>query len=190
MIKFTNFNSDSKFINLINMFFTYTKKDIVIFSLLILFTALSTILISFSFDLLVNGFYPVEKDFLSTFYNDSLVNNKAVTIIFSKHGPYYEDKIFIFNPFIDLFHKTHSTYRYFPSYFQITRGYKDYKMINKTLASSHLNETIIDLQNSNMTREIIDYNQYLTLENENSRLNNLLLDICRIIIEYEQNNSL
>lgn len=185
-----NVNSNLRFINITNIFFVYFRKDIIIFSLLILFTALSTVLISFSFDLLINGVYPIEKDLLSTFFNDSLVDNKAVTIIFNKHSSDYDNKTFIFNPFIDLFHKTHSTYRYFPSYFQITKGYKDYKVINKTLESLHLNETMVDLQNSKIAREIIDYNQYLILEYENNRLNNLLLDICRIIIEYEQNNIL
>lgn len=167
--------NDIKLKNSSNLLFI--RENIIIFSILVLFTAISTVLIFFGFDLLLGNFNPpIEEDLMFITYNKNLINNEAAYYSV-KQKISYSDKVSIFNPFVDLFHKSCSTYRYFPSHFQVVTliDCKDDILVNNTTSC--------------ITKEFMTYNQYLIHEYHNNLLNDLLNDLCKILLEYKQNSS-
>lgn len=156
--------------------FLFIRENINIFSVLILFTLISTVLIFYGFDLLFGNFnMPIEEDFIFITSNKNQINNEAAYFLVEQKIS-YNAKVSIFNPFIDLFHKSCSTYRYFPSHFQVVMliDYKDDMLVNNTTPY--------------ITREFMTYNQYLIHEYHNNLLNDLLNDLCKILLEYKQNS--
>lgn len=187
-MKLNNVNNNAKLVKKHSLLFT--RENFIIFSFLTLFTALTTVLITLSFDLLFDNFNLIEKDIFLIAFRDNQINDKVASLISVKQDLSHNDKISIFNPFIDLFDKTHSTHKHFPSYFQIAVSNKDYIMVNNTIVSSSINKVMVDTQNSNIIEKLINYNQYLILEQHSSCLNDLLLDICKLILEYKQYNNI
>ena len=181
-MKLSNTNKNIKPVNLNNLLLSLQK--LTIFSFLILFTAINTVLISFYFDIFVNNLIQWDVE-------DPLLIVNEVAPGFSIQGDLNTNRISIFNYFMNLFNKSHSKYRYFPSYFQVYVGHTDYILINKVITHSYIGEDIvINIWNSVITKEVMSYNQYLILEHyNNNNLNVLLSDICKILLEYKQNNS-
>ena len=162
-----------------------TKENITILSFLVLFTAISMILISFCFDTLVGTFSQLgEKDYL---LRESLICPiiPEINSCFPMKRDLSNNDICIFDSFIDLFNKS-----YFPSYFQTFTSYNGNIVTNKVITSVCTDETRVDLQNLAIAKEIISYNQYLILEHHNNHLNDLLNDLCKILLEYKESNSL
>jgi hypothetical protein len=142
-----------------------------------MFTAISTVLITFSVNLLTDGFDILiigDPSFMPCGTNP--LNAEITYNPFIKQDSSYNSKVSIFSSFIDLFNKSSSMFKYFPSYFQSS--------------SSNLfrNQSVLEINNVTLI-EIISYNQYLILEHHNNSLNNLLNDLYIIIMEYKQNNS-
>jgi hypothetical protein len=167
-----------------------SKENITIFLFLILFTAISMILISFCFDTLLDSFSQLQGE-------DSLLRegnicsmSPEVTSCLSIKRDSSKNGLNIFNSFIDLFNKSHSSYRYFPSYFQIFMNNNSFILSNKAITLLSIDENKVDPQNLVIAKEVISYNQYLVLEHYNKSLNDLLNDLCKIVLEYRQSNSL
>jgi hypothetical protein len=149
------------------------KENILIFSILVLFTTINTILISLCLNLLSENIYLLkEVDFLLNEYENPLLKNRTISCSVFNH------KASIFNPFIDLFHKSHSTYKYFPSHFQVLVGYKNDLLINKNVYQ-------IPETTSYIAREVLCYNKYLILEHHNFTLNTLINDLYEIVSDYK-----
>jgi hypothetical protein len=100
------------------------------------------------------------------------------------------NSISLFDSFIDLFKKTPSVPRYFPSYFQPFANLNNNILTNKTISLLCINEIEVDVPNLVIVKEVISYNQYLILEHHNNHLNAILKDLCKILLEYRQSNSL
>ena len=163
--------------NNINNNLLFIRENIIIFSSLVVFTAISTILIFFGFNLLFDNFnLIIEEDLIFISSNNNQINNE-ITYLFIESGLNNSNKTSIFNPFIDLFNKSCSTYRYFPSHFQALMLIK-YK-----------GDILIDNSTSYIGKEVMTYNQYLIQEYHNNLLNDLLNDLCKILLEYKQNTS-
>jgi hypothetical protein len=161
----------------------FTKENIIIFSFLVLFTAISMVLISFCSDILINslGKYDGENSLLKQ-DNICLIAPETIPCP-SMERDLDKNGISIFDTFIDLFNKNRPGYKYFPSYFQSFTNYD-----GNILTS--IDETTGDLPNLAIAKEVISYNQYLILEHHNNHLNALLNDLCKILLEYRQSNSL
>lgn len=143
---------------------------------LVLFTAISTVLIFFGFDLIFGNFNLFrEEDFLLIAHNNNQIGEGFTCLSMKEELKY--NKVSIFNPFIDLFNKSHSTYRYFPSHFQVLalEGYDNISINNNT--------SFYDLL---IIKEAISYNKYLILEQHNNYLSDVLNDLYKIILNYKQ----
>jgi hypothetical protein len=175
-MKLNRINGNMKFLCINSLFIN--KNNIVVISSLILFTAITNIFILFICDLFVNELnLQTIKDFLFMLYGTNTLNVESTQDISIKEYYSYNNKVSIFSTFIDLFNKSSSTFKYFPSHFQSS---PPYLFINQS-----------DLIVSNITLiDTISYNQYLILEQYNSSLNNLLNDICNILLEYSQGSSI
>jgi hypothetical protein len=161
---------------------SFKGENIIIFSSLALFTAISTILIFFGLDLIIDNFnLLIEEDFLLIKCNNDQINNEMV-YSHMKQETGYNRKTSIFDPVIDLFSKSNSTYRYSPSYFQVfdLGKYKNSILLENNKLGCHLVPI----------KEALTYNQYLILECHNEYLNDVLNDLYRIILDYKQDNSL
>jgi hypothetical protein len=168
----------------------FTKENIIIFSFLVLFTAISMVLISFCSDILINslGKYDGENSLLKQ-DNICLIAPETIPCP-SMERDLDKNGISIFDAFIDLFNKNRPGYKYFPSYFQSFTNYDGNILTNKPIILLSIDETTRDLPNLAIAKEVISYNQYLILEQHNNHLNALLNDLCKILLEYRQSNSL
>ena len=176
-MKLKNFNY-TKPIKVNNLIIT--KENVIILFSLVLFIAISTVIISLIIDTIINSFNLLgEINFLSNEYENHLINNKTTSCLVIKQEV-IKYRVSIFNPFIDLFHKSHSSYKYFPSYFQ-TFALIDYR--NNIMTSKN-----IPCSDFLIIKEIISYNKYLILESQNNDLNVLFNDLCRLLLEYKQIN--
>jgi len=170
-MKFNYTSNNVKLIKINNL--VLTRENAIIFFFLILFTTISTILISFCFDTLFNSFGQSDKDSFLLKTGDTYTLTSEAISCFSVKQDLNNNK---FNFFIDLFQKNPSVYKYFPSYFQTF-------VHNK-------NDIIVNEISSFIIKEVVSYNQYLILEYHNNKLNDLLDDLCKILLEYKESNSL
>jgi len=162
-----------------NLFFV--GENIIIFFFLVLFAAICTILIFFGYDLIFGSYsIIIEEDFSLITYNNNQTS-KFYTCL-PKEQELNNNKVFIFNPFIDLFNRSHSTYRYYPSYFQILVLVEYKYNISVSENTPCYNLLII--------KEVISYNKYLMLEHHNNYLSDVLNDLYKIILDYKQNDDL
>lgn len=173
-MKFNHTNNNVKLIKRNNFFLT--RENAIIFFFLIIFTAISTILISFCSDTLFNSFSQLDKDGFLLKTGDTYTLTREAVSCFSIKQDLNNNKLSVFNFFIDLFQKNPSVYKYFPSYFQTFVHYKNDAIVNDT--------------SSFIVREVVSYNQYLMLEYHNDKLNDLLKDLCKILLEYKGSNNL
>lgn len=153
------------------------KENLNIFSLLILFTALSTILISFSFDLLIGNFnLLIEEDILLMTSDKNKMNTEIIYLYMKQEllNNNYNNKVFIFNYFMDLFNKSHSTYRYFPSYF----------------LNFNPNYINIDHNLDYLREEATKNYEIFILKYKNNSLNSILNDLHVIVKDYINNNKI
>jgi hypothetical protein len=156
--------------------------NIILFSFLVLFTIITTILFSFVFDLILGNFNLLIEDSLLTTCNNNQINNK-LTYLSVEQGTNHHDQMSVFNLFIDLFNKSYSKYKYFPSHFQVFIP----RVFNNNNIVLSKNASDCNLLN---IKEVISYNQYLILKNNNNYLNDVLNDLYEIISDYKQDNEL
>jgi hypothetical protein len=188
-MRLNNSNDNIKPVNSSKLCFA--KENIIIFFYLVLFTAISMVLISFCSDILINSFSQGDGE-------NSLLKEENICLIAPETIPCLSMKrdlgkngLSIFDTFIDLFNKNHPGYRYFPSYFQpFTTNHTDSILSNKPITLLCINETEGNLRNLAIAKEVISYNEYLLLEHHNNHLNAILNDLCKILLEYRQSNSL
>jgi len=183
-----NFNNNIKPVNSNNLYFT--KNNLIIFSCLVLFTAINMVLIFFCFDILINNLnqYDEENSLLKE-ENICLIAPEITSCLYMKRD-LSNNGLSIFDTFIDLFNKNSSRLRYFPSYFQTFTNYSGNILINKPITLLCISQTEGDLRNFTIAKEVISYNQYLLLEHHNNHLNAILNDLYKILLEYRQSNSL
>jgi hypothetical protein len=187
-MKLNNFNNNIKPVGL--NYLALIKENIPIFSCLILSILLNIILISFCFDTFINNFDQLTREYC--FLKENIIcpiNFENTNFLYIKQDSGNKGSS-IFNSFIDLFNKDYSKCRYFPSYFQTFTNHTDSILINKFVTLPCINETRMDLRNLVIAKEVVSYNQYLILEGQNNHLNALLNDLCNILLEYKQRNSL
>jgi hypothetical protein len=155
--------------------------NIILFSFLVLFTIITTILFSFVFDLILGNFNLLIEDSLLTTCDYNQINNQ-LTYFSAEQGTNHHDQMSVFNPFVDLFNKSYSKYNYFPSHFQVFTmvEYKNDIVLSKNAPDCNLLNI----------KEIISYNQCLILKNNNNYLNDVLNDLYEIISNYKQDNRL
>jgi len=164
----------------INIYTTIDNFKLYIF--LIVFSAINMFIILLISDLFVNGIEFLREDFLLTKYNNFLDNENCYTSIYSPKTLIYikqdlnNNKFYIFNTFIDLFDKNHSTFKYFPSYFQNLNWLGELKYNNN-------NNNINVIEN-------VKYNQCFIREYYNNSYNNLLNDLYKIIMDIYEDTEL
>lgn len=171
-------------------YLTFIKENMPILSFLILFIILNIILIPFCFDTFINNFDQSNREYCLLKENIICpINFENTNYLYIKQDS-GNNGSFIFNSFVDLFNKDHSKYRYFPSYFQTFTNHTHSILTNKSVILPCINETRMDLRNLVIAKEVVSYNQYLILEDQNNHLNVLLNDLCNILLEYKQRNSI
>jgi hypothetical protein len=155
-------------INLINFF---SKKEKLIFlSFLLLIVIINMILILFCLNLLINNLRLSGEDYLFIVLEKNIMSNEVISYI--QQDLSYNKNVSVFNSFIDLFNKNSSRFKFFPSYFQ------------SSPPNLFINQNNI-INNTTLLKSI-GYNQYFILEHLNYSLNNLLHDLCKILLEYKQ----
>jgi hypothetical protein len=169
-----------------------TKEDIIIIFFLVLFTAISVILISFCFDTFIGSFsQSFGEDYLLKKDNICPINSEVTSCVSIKRDiDTDKNGLSIFNSFIDLFNKNHSRHRYFPSLIQTSANLNSNILSNKAITLLNTDEIIENPQNLAIAKEVISYNQYLILEHHNNHLNALLNDLCKILLEYTESNNI
>ena len=164
---------------IVTNYFLLVKENIAIFSFLVIFTAISTIFIVLSSDLLVNGhdsFVFAGKDFSLMPCDSNCISNRVIPLEQELNNP--SNRISIFNCFIDLFQKDNSKHKYFPSYFHSLGPQYKHNMFVLIISRDHL---LV----SRVAEEVMTYNKHLILESYNDTLIDLCNDLCNIVLEYK-----
>jgi hypothetical protein len=130
-MKLNNINSNIKLV--ISSSLLFTKQNIIILSFLVLFTAINMVLISFCFDMLTSSFIQSDAENSLLILENTYPITSEVIPCLSMEQDLNTNKVFIFNSFIDLFHKNPSVYKYFPSYFQTFVNNKNDIIINEII---------------------------------------------------------
>ena len=162
-------------------------KSLTIFILSALFIIVSTVLLITSLDLIINDPGLLTRDDLPIISFDLFAtcsNTEQNQTIINYSGA----QSCIFSPFIDLFHKSNSVYKYFPSYFvnsQPTLLVTANNFSEITTSALKVNNLVIDEAGS---MGINYYNQYFMLEYRNNKYYILIYDLYNIVSEYIQAN--
>lgn len=153
------------FYNILN-----TKINLGFVLLAILFSVGLTIFFFISKDLYFNNINLENLEEISNkIYIDSMYANQESASNINKLDNS------IFNIFIDLFQKSGSKYKYFPSYFISTQF---------DLSSISLKDHSNLFTNNINIIQTITHNQYFMLEYHNEHLNKLLNDLQNIVVDY------
>jgi hypothetical protein len=162
-------------------------KSLTIFILSALFIVVSTVLLIISLDLIIEDPGLLTRDDLPIISFDlfATCSNAEQNQIISN---YSSAQSCIFSPFIDLFHKSNSVYKYFPSYFvngQPTLLVTPNSFSEITTSALKVNNLAID---EGGLMAINNYNQYFLLEYRNNKYYILIYDLYNIVSEYIQAN--
>ncbi len=147
------------------------KHNQIIFLLLVFFTLISIILLYVYFCLLIINYYLINEDlsFTLTLSQNTEVSIKTEMSI---------NKVCVFNPFIDLFHKNNSTYRYFPNYFIPIQ----YNLSETSVSNPSYNDSEII--------KIILCEQINGLQIINNNWAKLYSDLCCLVMEYTNSGTI
>jgi hypothetical protein len=156
-------------------------KTLVICLLLALFTIATTIILIISLDLIIDDPGLLTRDDLPFVSFDlfatcsSMEQKDSIEKLTVTQG--IPAQPCIFNPFIDLFHKNNSAYRYFPSYFVNSQ-------FDLLVLVPHVEQESNPVLNKTALMGIDNYGRYFTLEYRNDKYYNLVSDLYNIVSEY------